>query len=43
MVVMLVKERMSQRFVTVAPDATLAYARALLDQHRIRHLPVVER
>jgi acetoin utilization protein AcuB len=42
MLVMLVKERMSQRFVTVRPDASLAEARALLDQHRIRHLPVVE-
>jgi acetoin utilization protein AcuB len=43
MIVMFVKDRMSERFVTVAPDATLAEARALLDRHRIRHLPVLER
>ena len=42
MLVMLVKERMSQGLVTVTPDATLAQARALLDQHRIRHLLVLE-
>ena len=42
MLVMLVKERMSPRFITIDPDASLAEARALLDQHRIRHLPVVE-
>lgn len=41
MIVMLVRERMSQRLVTIQPDASLAEARALLDQHRIRHLPVV--
>ena len=42
MLVMLVKERMNPRFITIGPDASLAEARALLDQHRIRHLPVVE-
>ena len=42
MLVMLVKERMSPRFITIRPHASLAEARALLDQHRIRHLPVVE-
>src|SRR3989304_7239730 len=42
MLVMLVKDRMSPRFITIGPDASLAAARALLDQHRIRHLPVVE-
>lgn len=42
MVVMLVKERMSQRLVTIDPEVNLAEARALLDQHRIRHLPVVQ-
>jgi acetoin utilization protein AcuB len=41
MLVMLVKERMSPRFITVRPDASLAEARALLDRHRIRHLPVI--
>ena len=39
---MLVKDRMSPRFITIGPDASLAEARSLLDQHRIRHLPVVE-
>jgi len=42
MLVMFVKERMSPRFITIGPDASLAEARSLLDQHRIRHLPVVE-
>ena len=42
MLVMVVKERMSPRFITIDPDASLAEARVLLDQHRIRHLPVVE-
>ncbi|MFN3476121.1 MAG: CBS domain-containing protein [Candidatus Methylomirabilales bacterium] len=42
MVVMLVKERMSPRLITIHPKASLAEARALLDQHRIRHLPVVD-
>ena len=40
---MLVKDRMSPRFIIIGPDASLAEARALLDQHRIRHLPVVEK
>lgn len=39
---MLVKDRMSPRFITIGPDASLADARSLLDQHRIRHLPVVQ-
>ena len=39
---MLVKDRMSPRFITIGPDASLAEARSLLDHHRIRHLPVVE-
>ena len=43
MLVMLVKERMSPRFIIIGPDASLAEARSLLDQHRIRHLPVVEK
>ena len=42
MLVMLVKERMSPRFITIGQDASLAEARSLLDHHRIRHLPVVE-
>lgn len=42
MIVMLVKEMMSRRLIAIHPDASLVEARALLDQYRIRHLPVVE-
>ena len=42
MLVILVKELMSPGLITTHPDATLGEARALLDQHRIRHLPVAE-
>lgn len=42
MIVMLVKEKMNPRLITIHPEASLAEARVLLDQHRIRHLPVVE-
>lgn len=42
MIIMLVKERMNPRPITIYPGASLAEARALLDRHRIRHLPVVE-
>ncbi len=38
----LVGQRMTSNPVTISADATVAEARALLDQHRIRHLPVVE-
>jgi CBS domain-containing protein len=41
-IVILVKERMSPAPITIHPRANLAEARAFLDQHRIRHLPVVE-
>lgn len=39
---MLVRDRMSQRVVTIGPAASLADALALMGVHRIRHLPVVE-
>ena len=42
MLVMLVEERMNPCLIVIRPDSTLAEARVLLDQHRIRHLPVVE-
>lgn len=42
MIVLLVKERMNPRLITIHPEASLAEARALLDHHRIRHLPVIE-
>ncbi|MGH7443513.1 MAG: CBS and ACT domain-containing protein [Longimicrobiales bacterium] len=39
---MLVRSRMAQRLITVAPDTTIADALALSRKHRIRHLPVVQ-
>ncbi len=39
---MLVRSRMAQRLITVAPDTTIADALALTREHRIRHLPVVQ-
>lgn len=38
----LVGQRMTPDPVTVSPDATVGEARALLERHRIRQLPVVE-
>lgn len=42
MFVILVKERMSPTPITIHPKVSLGEARRLLDQHRIRHLLVVE-
>ena len=42
MIVILVQERMSPTPIIIHPKANLAEARRLLDQHRIRHLVVVE-
>ena len=42
MLVMLVKEKMNSRLITIHPNADLGDARGLLEQHRIRHLLVVE-
>ncbi|MBI3781236.1 MAG: CBS domain-containing protein [candidate division NC10 bacterium] len=42
MIVILVKEKMSPTPITIHPNASLAEARACLDQHRIRHLPALE-
>ncbi|NLG61597.1 MAG: CBS domain-containing protein [Candidatus Cloacimonetes bacterium] len=39
---MLVRSRMAQRLITVAPDTPIADALALSRKHRIRHLPVVQ-
>lgn len=39
---MLVRSRMAQRVITVAPDTPIADALALARKHRIRHLPVVQ-
>lgn len=41
MIVVLVAEVMNRRVFTLAPDASVSDARRLLDEHRIRHLPVV--
>ena len=41
MIVMPVRQIMTRRVVTVRPETTLAEARRLLDEHRIRHLPVL--
>ena len=41
MIVMLVREIMTRRVVTVTPETPVVEARRLLDEHRIRHLPVV--
>jgi acetoin utilization protein AcuB len=41
MIVLFIREIMTRRVVTVSPDTRLAESRRLLDEHRIRHLPVV--
>ena len=38
---MLVRDRMSTKVITAALDLSIAEARAIMDKHRIRHLPVV--
>jgi acetoin utilization protein AcuB len=40
-IVMLVREVMTHGLVTIAPETSCAEARRLMDEHRIRHLPVV--
>jgi len=40
-IVILVREIMSRRLVTVTPDTPLSEARHLLAEHRIRRLPVM--
>ena len=39
---MLVRSRMAQRLITVAPDTTIADALARSRENRVRHLPVVQ-
>jgi len=39
---MFVSRSMTQKVITVAPTASLLEARELMQQHKIRHLPVVE-
>jgi len=41
MIVMMVRDVMSRRLVTIGPDTPCQEARRLMDDHRIRHLPVV--
>jgi acetoin utilization protein AcuB len=40
-IVMPVRQIMTRRVVTLRPETTLVEARRLLDEHRIRHLPVL--
>jgi acetoin utilization protein AcuB len=40
-IVMLVRQIMTRHVITIGPETPLETARRLLDQHRIRHLPVV--
>src|SRR5688500_10162946 len=40
-IVMPVRQIMTRRVVTMRPETTLVEARRLLDEHRIRHLPVL--
>jgi acetoin utilization protein AcuB len=40
-IVLLIREIMTRGVVTASPDTRLAEGRRLLDEHRIRHLPVV--
>jgi len=40
---MLVRSRMSRRVVTVEPQQSVAQARALMDKHRVRQLPVMRK
>lgn len=35
-------DQMTRKLVTVSPDNTLAKAKALMDSHNFRHVPVVE-
>ena len=39
---MIVREVMTTKMVTVAPDDTLSHAANLLRQHQFHHLPVVQ-
>jgi acetoin utilization protein AcuB len=41
MIVILIRDVMKRRLVTITPETTRADARRLLDEHGIRHLPVV--
>ena len=41
MIVMMVRDVMTRRLVTIGPDTASHDARRLMDEHRIRHLPVV--
>ncbi len=41
MIVMMVRDVMSRQLVTIGPDTPCQEARRLMDDHRIRHLPVV--
>jgi acetoin utilization protein AcuB len=40
-IVMMVRDVMTRRLVTIGPETSCREARRLMDEHRIRHLPVV--
>ena len=42
MIVMMVREVMTRELVTIDPETSCDKARRLMEDHRIRHLPVVE-
>lgn len=41
MIVMMVRDVMTRRLVTIGPETPCHEARRMMDEHRIRHLPVV--
>ena len=41
MIVMMVRDVMTRRVVVIGPETPCDKARLIMDQHRIRHLPVV--
>lgn len=41
MIVIMVRDVMTRRLVTIGPETSGDAARRLMDEHRIRHLPVV--
>lgn len=41
MIVMTVQDVMTHRLVTIGPETSCGQARGMMDEHRIRHLPVV--
>ena len=42
MIVMMVRDVMTRQVVTIGPETRCEKARRMMDEHRIRHLPVVD-